>query len=182
MTATVEQVMQAYARQLGSEDRVHRQHHVPFSGQPGHYYFITESRPTSEQLAETSNLSGLAEVSLFGIEDFYCLYVGNPGGGSYAGTAGFLIPQQGASVQHFEWISHTHPLDAATSFTGMASGATEPDWRALDAVNQMGWQQEHSVVILCRGGQVEEVVRFSSSTSGPRTRQRAPSAPDAWFK
>ena len=43
---------------------------------------------------------------------------------------------------------------------GVARGPTGADFEALEQLHQRGWGQNGSIVIVCRGGRVIEVVPF----------------------
>ncbi|NLI82385.1 MAG: hypothetical protein GX443_11990 [Deltaproteobacteria bacterium] len=155
MSATIEEIMAAYEGQYPG--RVHRQSTVPFSGSFGHYYFLSIF-PTFENLAQITDQSQRAEVTLFQINNAYVIYVGNP---HYA-TATFAIPVRDPEhrIVSFRWIAHTHPLDAAHRDEMISHGPTQSDLDALRTISAR-WGQSDSQIILCRGGRVERTVSFS---------------------
>ena len=154
---TVNDIFESYLSSYG-EDRVHRQARTPFRGYPGHHYFVGR-RVSNEHLARISFRSQHAEAALVKMNDAYIVSIGNTG----VATALIVVPPQAArqqGIEEYRWIAHTHPLDQESADQGVARGPTGVDYEALEQLHRRGWGQSESVVIVCRGGRVIEVIPF----------------------
>ena len=154
---TVNDIFESYVILYG-EDHVHQQVDTPFRGQPGHYYFVGR-RVSNEHLAQISFRSRHAEAALIKMNDAYIVSIGNTG----VATATIVVPAQAArqqGIEEYRWIAHTHPLEQESADQGVARGPTGADFEALEQLHHRGWGQNESVVIVCRGGRVIEVVPF----------------------
>ncbi len=154
---TVNDIFESYVSRYG-DDRVHRQADTPFRGHPGHHYFVGR-RVRNEHLAQISFRSRHAEAALIKMNDAYIVSIGNTG----VATAIIAVPAQAArqqGIEEYRWIAHTHPLDQESADQGVARGPTGADFEALEQLHRRGWGQSESVVVICRGGRVIEVVPF----------------------
>jgi hypothetical protein len=155
---TAEQLFDFYAvSPHAGRNRVHWQRHVPFAGQPGHYYFFAGlDRPLSAvHMAGITRRSHYPEVVLLLLNTTYVVYIGNRG----VANAVFFIPPRSPDMSVFRWISHTHPLEMESSEQGIARGPTNQDFDTLKRLHRT-WGQEESTVIVCRRGHVEREVLF----------------------
>ena len=154
---TVNDIFESYLSSYG-DDRVHRQADSPFRGHPGHFYFVGR-RVSNEHLAQISFRSHHAEAALIKMNDAYIVSIGNTG----VATATIVVPAQAArqrGIEEYRWIVHTHPLEQESADQGVARGPTGADFEALEQLQRRGWGQSESVVIVCRGGRVIDVVPF----------------------
>lgn len=138
-------------------NRVHWQDRVPFSGHSGHYYFLRglTSDVTPAHLAAITSMSGNAEVTLFRINRTYIIYVGNRG----IASATFFTPRRQPGITSFRWLYHTHPQEMESAYDRAISNASDDDRAALERFYRT-WGQSKSHVVVCRGGEVEEVNEF----------------------
>ena len=160
-----------------------------FAGQAGLYYEITGNVPapppipTSGQmssaaarsaelfrvLALTTHQSGNREVSLIKINDVNLVHVGGP-------TTANIQLLLGPAIQEYSWLVHTHPLERADRDASIAHGATDADRETLARIHG-SWPlppNNHSFVLLCRGGSVVEGVIFDGSPPPAATGGRRP--------
>lgn len=160
---TLNEIYESYVSSYG-DDHVHRQAGTPFRGLPGHHYFVCNEqhvcrRVSNEHLAQISLRSRHAEAALIKMNDAYIVSIGNTG----VATATIVVPAQAArqqGIEEYRWIAHTHPLEQESADQGVARGPTGADFEALEQLHHRGWGQNESVVIVCRGGRVIEVVPF----------------------
>lgn len=163
MSATNQELFESFEAQF--PDRVHRRgSQAPFSGTPGHHYFLPHS-PASEQLAQITSRSRNAEASLVVINGHTrVVSIGNPG----VATATLILPARSSAITSYEWIAHTHPLEQENAYQGVARGPTPADYAALNEVARR-FGDSSSRVIVCRRGRVVDEVEFQSE---PQSRSR----------
>jgi len=151
---TVNEIFGSYVNRYG-QDHVHEQSDIPFSGRPGHHYFVNR-RVSNEHLAQITYRSRNAETALIRMNDAYIVSIGNIG----VATAQISVPARHRDIDVYRWISHTHPLDQESRHQRIVRGPTRHDYIALDQIHRRGWGQNDSIVVVCRRGRVVRVVRF----------------------
>lgn len=164
--ATPDEIASAYAATL--RGRVHRADRGAFAGEAGHYYFVSPSdfagsgnrarRRSNELLAQITRRSRNPEVALCRINDAYFVKIGTPG------MAAMTVepPQRGQrGFQEFELVAHTHPLELADEYAGVADRATATDIETLNQIRDR-WHQTRSLVVVCRGGRAISSQSFNA--------------------
>ena len=151
---SVNDIFESYIARYG-QDHVHQQPRTPFSGRAGHHYFVNR-RVSNEHLARITSLSGNAEATLLRMNDAYIVSIGNTG----VATATIAVPPRNQGIDIYLWIAHTHPLEQEDRYQRIARGPTDSDHIALSQINRRGWEQNESLIIVCRGGRIVEIVNF----------------------
>ncbi|MDX1980916.1 MAG: hypothetical protein SFV51_11645 [Bryobacteraceae bacterium] len=161
--ANTEEIFAMYQGLLGA-GRVHWAEPLPFTGRPGHHYFVRDAdrrrfRQPARRASIMARISARtgAEAGLMRINQTYIVFVGSRAAATIQPT--FLARDTESGIEAFEWIAHTHPLQLRDRYQDIAHGATESDRRVLAAVYAC-WGQDRSEVIVTRGTHVVAINAF----------------------